>query len=495
LSDEKHYIAVDLGADSGRVMLGTVSSEKLHLHEIHRFVNGPIEQNDSLRWDFPRLLAEIKTGIAKSCKEANGNIAGIGIDSWGVDFGLLDDKGNLIENPYHYRDKRTNGVMDKAFALMPKREIYEQTGIQFMQLNSLFQLLSMRLAGSPVLKKARKMIYIADLVSYYLTGIPYAEYTLASTSQMLDMRTGLWSKSIFDGLDLPISICPDVIRPPKIIGPLTDAVCKEISCPKIPVIAVASHDSANAVAAVPADEISSWAYLSSGTWSVMGVEIPNAIINDKTFKHNFTNEGGIDATIRLLTNIMGLWLVQECKRQWKKQGLDLSYDQLTALAQKAVPFAAFIETNNADFLAPGDMPQRINNYLSQTGQKQISDKGLLTRVILEGLAFKYREVFDQLEDITAKKIDILHIVGGGSRNTLLNQFTANAVNRSVVAGPAEATAIGNLLTQARAVGQITSLAKARRLVKNSFDLKFFQPKDLTLWQKHYNNKLNIASPP
>lgn len=492
---EKKYIAVDLGADSGRVMLGTVSAEKLHLQEVHRFVNGPIEQDGSLHWDFPRLLSEIKTGIAKSLKESNGGVAGIGIDSWGVDFGLLDDKGNLIENPYHYRDKRTNGVMEKAFALMPKREIYEQTGIQFMQLNSLFQLLSMRLSDSPTLKKARKMVFIADLVSYLLSGRCYAEYTIASSSQMMDMRTGIWSRPIFDNLNLPIDICPDVIRPPKVVGALTDSVAKEIGCPPIPVIAVASHDSADAVAAVPADQNSSWAYLSSGTWSVMGVEIPNAIINDKTFTHNFTNEGGVDGTIRLLTNIMGLWLIQECKRHWQKEGHDLSYERLTDLAQNAAPFAAFIETNNSEFLAPGNMPHRINQYLSRTGQRQIDDKGQMIRMILECLALKYREVFDHLEDVTGKKIDCLHIVGGGSQNLLLNQFTANATAKTVIAGPVEAAAVGNLLTQARAAGQISSLAHARRLVKNSFELKHFHPKDLTLWQNRYKNKLNIASPP
>jgi sugar (pentulose or hexulose) kinase len=478
MADEKRYIAVDLGAESGRVMLGIVSADKIRLEEVHRFINGPVEQNGALRWDFPRLMSEVKTGIGKAAKES-GNIAGIGVDSWGVDFGLLDNNGNLIENPYHYRDSRTNGMIEKACELMSKREIYEHTGIQFAQHNSIYQLLSMRLADSPVLAKAKRLIFIADLVSYFLAGKPYAEYTLAGTSQLMDMRTGKWSRAIFEKMNLPIEIMPEVINPGTIVGTLTKNVAKEIGCPRIPVIAVASHDTASAVAAVPADRKTKWAYLSSGTWSLMGVETPNAIINDKTFAYPFTNEGGVKGTIRLLKNIMGLWLVQECKRQWQKEGEDLSYARLTELAEKAKPGQATIDVDDSQFYAPGQMPARINKYLAGTGQKPINDKGQMVRMILENLARKYADTINQLEDVVADSIDCLHVVGGGSQNTLLNQLTANATGKKVIAGPAEATAIGNILMQAGATGQIQDLSQGRDLIQNSFTPKEYRPQNTT----------------
>jgi sugar (pentulose or hexulose) kinase len=353
-------------------MLGIVSAEKIRLEEIHRFINGPVKQNGSLRWDFSRIMSDVKTGIGKAVKEAPA-IAGIGVDSWGVDFGLLDDKGNLIENPYHYRDSRTNGIIEKACEFLPKRDIYEHTGIQFMQLNTVYQLLSMRLSGSPALAKANRLIFMADLVSYFLSGKPYAEYTLASTSQLMDMRRGAWSRTIFRKLNLPLDIMPEVVNPGTVIGKLTEKVAKEIGSPAIPVIASASHDTACAVAAVPADENSRWAYLSSGTWSLIGVESQSAVINDKTFAYPFTNEGGVDSTIRLLKNIMGLWLLQECKKHWQKKGSDLSYDQLTAMASKAKSASASIDVDDSCFLAPGDMPARINQYLTSTRQNPIDD--------------------------------------------------------------------------------------------------------------------------
>jgi sugar (pentulose or hexulose) kinase len=484
MAEEKRYIAVDLGAESGRVMLAVVSADNLRLEEIHRFGNGPINVEGTLRWDFGRLMSEIKTGIGKAAKAA-GEPAGIGVDSWGVDFGLLDDKGQLMGNPYHYRDGRTNGMMEKAFELMPKREVYEHTGLQFMQFNSVYQLLAMRLADSPALTAAKTLIFVGDLVSYYLCGKMYAEYTLASTSQLMDMRTGKWSKDVFKKLDLPIKIMPKVIAPGTIAGKLTKDVAREIGCPQIPVIAVGSHDTASAVAAVPAGE-GKWAYLSSGTWSLMGVEVPKAIINDKTFELPFTNEGGVEKTIRLLKNIMGLWPVQECRRQWQKDGQDISYPQLTAMAEKAKPFAVHIDVDNSAFIAPGEMPRRINEHLAQTGQTKIDDKGQMVRAVLEALALKYRYVMERIEDVTGEKIDCLHIVGGGSQNELLNQFAANATGKKVITGPIEATAIGNILMQARATGQIKTLAQGRAIIRKSFAGKEYQPKDTALWEKQYN---------
>ncbi len=508
MAEKKKYIAVDLGAESGRVMLGSVSPKKLTLDEVHRFNNGPIQEKESLRWDFGQLLSEVKVGIRKAVKEAGDRVEGIGVDSWGVDFGLIGADGKLIENPYHYRDSRTDGIMEKAFELISKpreidlnkqrcktsnvsnisrgkRQIYENTGIQFMQLNSVYQLLAMRLTNSDVLAKAKKLIFMADLISYSLCGHVFAEYTLASTSQLMDMKKGQWSEQIFNKLGLPIDIMPAIFEPGTIVRQLSKQVAEELNCDHIPIIATASHDTASAVAAVPAAD-ERWAYLSSGTWSLMGIEIPEAIINDKTFEYEFTNEGGVENTIRLLKNIMGLWLVQECKRQWQQQGQDLSYVQLSRMAEKAEPFAGHIDVDYTDFLAPGDMPKRINEYLSKTGQVTTNDKGQMIRMLLESLALKYRSVMKAIEDIAGHEIDVLHVVGGGIQNELLCQFTANALGKRVITGPIEATASGNILMQARATGQVKSLAEVREIVRNSFELKEYQPQDSEIWLEQYN---------
>lgn len=484
LEEKRQYIAVDLGAESGRVMLGQVSGSKLTLTQIHRFSNGPKEQNNSICWDFDRLMTEIKAGIAEAVKIADGQISAIGVDSWGVDFGLINDSGVLIENPYHYRDSRTNGMMAKAFELMPKRDIYNTTGIQFMQLNTIFQLLAMQLTNPEVLSKAKKLIFMADLVSYFLCDELFSEYTLASTSQLMDMKTGQWAKGIFEKLSLPIDIMPKIVKPGTIVGKLKSEIANELRCEQIPIIAVGSHDTACAVAAVPSHD-DNWAYLSSGTWSLLGVEVPEAIINDNTYRYAFTNEGGVGNTIRLLKNIMGLWLVQQCRNQWQSDGVDLSYADLTDLAQKAKPFSAYINPNENAFLSPGDMPARINEYLVGTNQNTVKDKGQLVRVILESLAFNYRWVLEKIEEITKKPIEVLHIVGGGIQNELLCQFAANATGRKVIAGPVEATASGNIAIQATATGQIDSLSQARALVKNSFELKQYTPVETELWNEQY----------
>lgn len=486
MAEIKKYIAVDLGAESGRVMLGSVSRQRLILEEIHRFSNGPVEENGSLRWDFNRLLSEIKTGIAKAAKAGSSQIWGIGVDSWGVDFGLLDVDGKLIENPYHYRDSQTNGMMEKAFEMMSKRDIYENTGIQFMQLNSLYQLLAMRLNNSIALATARNLIFIADLVSYFLCGKIFAEYTLASTSQFMDMRTGKWSEEILNKLSLPRDILPRVVSPGTVVSQLSSRIGIELGCGPVPIIAIGSHDTASAVVAVPAEGDTKWAYLSSGTWSLMGVEVPGAIINDKTFQYEFTNEGGVDNTIRLLKNIMGLWLMQECRRQWQREGKDFNYTELAAMANEAKPFTRYIDVDYNGFLAPGNMPKRINNYLKETGQDPIKDKGLMIRTILESLVMKYRSVMEAIEDACGNKIDILHIVGGGIQNELLCQFTANALGKKVITGPIEATASGNVLMQAMATGQIQSLEQAREILRNSFHLKEYEPQDVSRWDTQYD---------
>jgi rhamnulokinase len=483
--EKANYIAVDLGAESGRVMLGRIADGRVTLEQIHRFGNGPIQEQGTLRWNFRVLLSEIKTGIRMAAQAVDGKVSGIGVDTWGVDFGLLDADGLLLEDPYHYRDSRTNGMMDKAFGIMPKRRIYENTGIQFMQLNSLYQLLAMRLANSDVLAKADRLLFMADLISYVLCGEVFGEYTLASTSQMMDMRTGQWSQPIFEELGLPLKIMPKIMMPGTVVADLTKPAVDLIGCGKIPVIAVGSHDTASAVLGVPARG-EKWAYLSSGTWSLMGVELPKAIVNDKTFQYEFTNEGGVENTIRLLKNIMGLWLVQECKRRWQREGQDLSYGELTQMAAQAKPFFGYINCDNSDFLAPGDMPARINKCLSDTGQQPTQDKGQMVRLVLESLALKYRRVLNAIEDVTGNPIEVLHIVGGGIQNGLLCQFTADATGRKVITGPIEATASGNILMQARATGQLQSIAEAREVIRNSFELKEYLPQNTALWEKQYH---------
>jgi sugar (pentulose or hexulose) kinase len=484
MAETKQYIAVDLGAESGRVILGSVDSTKLTLDEVHRFSNDTIEIDGTLRWDYDRLLADIKTGIGKAAKKADGPIEGIGVDSWGSDHGLIDADGNLMDTPYCYRDGRTDGMMEKAFELMDKDKLYENTGIQHMFFNNLYQFLWTRINKPEMLEKAKHFIFTADLFSYHLCGEVFAEFSLASTSQLVDMRTGKYSKAVFDAMKLPLDIMPDIVETGTVVGKLTDEVAKEIGCENIDVIAVGSHDTASAVAAVPAGQ-NKWAYLSSGTWSLLGIEIPEPVINEKSYKYQFTNEGGVENTTRCLKNIMGLWLVQECKRQWKKEGADLSYEEITTLATNAKPFAGYIDVEDDSFYAPGEMPKRINEYLAKTGQQTTDDKGQLVRIILESLAMKYRQVLDMLEEMTGEKIDCLHIVGGGIQNQLLCQFAANAIGKEVIAGPIEATASGNILMQARAKGQITSLKQLRQIVSNSFDPKTYQPRDTDLWARQY----------
>ena len=491
MSESRTYVAVDLGAESGRLMLGTLAGGKLTLEEVHRFSNGPLEQGGTLRWDFPRLMMEIRRGLRECVGRAGADIAGIGVDSWGVDFGLLDAEGKLVENPYHYRDARTEGMFEEAFERMPKREIYEHTGVQFMRLNSLYQVLAMKLGGAPALSKTDKIMLIGDLVSHELSGEVFGEYTLASTSQMMDMRTGKWSEELMSRLDLPMSILPDVVQPGTIVGQLSDEIVQDIGGGPIPVIAVASHDTGSAVAAVPAKG-GNWAYISSGTWSLIGVELPEANVNDASFDSSFTNEGGVEGTIRFLKNVGGLWLVQECRREWQQASDDYSYAQLAEMAEAGEPFAAKIDPDYEPFLAPGRMPDKINDHLASTGQQPIEDRGTMIRSVLESLAFTYVNVLERMQHACSRPVDVIHIVGGGCQNELLDRFTADATGKTVVTGPIEATAIGNILMQAKAVGQVSSLVEIREVVGNSFPTRSYEPGDTASWRREYERWRKIA---
>ena len=478
-----HYIAVDLGAESGRVMLATLANDKIDIQQMHRFPNGPIKENDSLRWDFEKLFAEIKTGLKKAFS-VQPDIVSIGVDTWGVDFGLLDAEGKLIENPYHYRDARNDGMIEKACEIVSRKDIYMSTGLQFMQFNTLYQLLAYKQQKPDVLEKAKALLFMPNLIMYYLTGQKSAEYCIASTSQMMDMKTGQWSEALLDAMDLPKDILPEVIMPGDKAGVLKKELADEFGCRQVNVIAVGTHDTASAVAGVPVSGDKNWAYLSSGTWSLIGIETPDAIVNESTLELQITNEGGVENTIRFLKNVMGLWLVQECRRHWASEGLELDYGQIVEMASQSQPFQAYVDPDYGEFLSPGQMPKKINDYLKMTGQEEIADKGQMIRVVLESLAVRYHQVLEAMEMLSGKKIDVLHIVGGGCQNELLDQFAADATGKKVMAGPIEGTVLGNILVQALGSSHIDSLQTGRKIVGNSFPLKEFLPQKSIDWETY-----------
>lgn len=478
-------LAFDFGASSGRAMLGRYDGKTMQLDEMHRFVNEPVSIHGSLYWDVLRLFHEMKQGIFKCVKSGDGDLAGIGTDTWGVDFGMLDSSGALLGNPYHYRDARNEGMIEKASAIVPKREIYEQTGIQFMKFNTLNQLLSMVLNNSLVLDKAETMLLMPDLFNYFLTGEKVCEYTIASTTQMYNPRTGDWARPLLQKLGIPEKILLNCIDPGTVMGRLTKGVSDELNVGGIPVIAVAGHDTGSAVVSVPA-VTGQYAFLSSGTWSLMGVESAKPIINDTTFNLDYTNEGGINKTTRLLKNIMGLWIYQECKRTWDKLGEAMSFDELEQAAFEASPFASFINPDDDLFYSPGNMPGKIREYCRKTGQAVPESKGSIVRCIMESLALKYRMALAGLDKIVGFHIPVLHIVGGGSRNKILCRFAANAIARPVITGPVEATAAGNIICQLIALGEVADVSQGRQLIKASFPASEYLPEDCELWDEAYH---------
>jgi rhamnulokinase len=497
-----NLLALDLGAESGRAILGQFDGGRLHLSEVHRFTNGPVHLPDSrgkgtrLHWDILRLWSEILHGLGLAAQR--GPLAGMGLDTWGVDFGLLDKHGVLIGNPYHYRDDRTDGMMEEAFRRVPREEIFAQTGIQFMQLNSLYQLLSMVVRGSPALEHARTFLTMPDLFNYWLTGRKVCEFTNATTTQCYNPIRKDWARPLLERLGIPTRIFPEIVPPGTRLGPLSAVVAEAAglggSDPRasIPVIAPACHDTGSAVAAVPSQN-PNHIWISSGTWSLIGSTVSEPLINPQSLEFNLTNEGGVNGTFRLLKNVTGLWLVQECRRTWALQGQEYSYDDLTALAEKAAPLSAFVDPDASDFLKPGDMPARMRLYCSRTGQPVPESQGVLVRCALESLALKYRWVLERLEALLGRPMEVIHIVGGGTKNRLLNQLTANATGRPVITGPVEATAIGNLLMQAMALGEIASADEAREIVCRSFDVETFEPVQDSAWEDAYSRFVEIMA--
>jgi rhamnulokinase len=483
------FLAIDLGAESGRAILGGIDKH-LTLDEIHRFSNGPVQVGNRIHWDILRLWTEIQNSLRVAAGNGDGSLAAIGLDTWGVDFGLLDASDHLIGNPFHYRDARTNGMVEAACQIVPREEIYRQTGIQFMQLNSLFQLFAMRQQNDPALQSANTFLTIPDLLNFWLTGRKANEFTIATTTQCYNPREKRWASELLSALGIPVNIFQPIIQPGAVLGQLQASVAKEASCDRIPVVAIGSHDTASAVAAVPA-ESSDFIYISSGTWSLIGIESDEPIINENSLKYNLTNEGGVCNTIRFLKNIMGMWLLQECRRQWVKAGRNYSYDELTNLAEGGPAFKSLIFVGDDRFLAPGDMVERIQAFCRETGQPVPQSDAEVVRCILESLALEYRWGTEKLRELSGRTLPVIHIIGGGSRNRLLNQFTADTTGCEVIAGPVEATAIGNILLQAIALGQLSSLMEGRSLVRQSFDVTSYESRDTVPWDEAYDRYLAL----
>lgn len=464
------YLAIDLGAESGRALLGHLRGGALTVEEVHRFPNEPIREAGALRWNVRGLWNEIQESLALV---SSVKLDGIGVDAWGVDYALLDERGELLENPYHYRDTRTNGVMEEVFRMVPREEIYASTGIQFMPINTLFQLYAHQRDDPATLAKARTLLTIPDLCHFWLTGRAACEYTNATTTQLVNASTRAWDTSLITRLNLPSGLFPELLEPGAILGHHQGT----------PVIAPASHDTASAVAAISLEEDT--AFLSSGTWSLVGAELNAPIISPETLASNFTNEGGANGTTMLLKNVMGLWMLQGCRKAWTAEGKTSDYSDLMEAAAQAPAFASLVNPDHPGFLNPPDMPAAISTFCRATGQPAPANPAAFARCVLESLALKYALVIRDLEQITKQKISRIRVIGGGSKNRLLNQFTANATGKPVIAGPAEATSLGNVAVQMTATGAASSLSDARAMIERMFHMEHFEPRETDRWSRYF----------
>lgn len=486
------FIALDLGAESGRVVIGRLTANRLQLEDAYRFPNGGVRVLGSLHWDALRLFAEIKNGLAKVRHEHGGDFVSAGVDTWGIDFALLDSSGALVGNPYCYRDGRTEGLMAEAFKTVPRQEIYERSGgIQFMEINTLYQLYSMAVRRSQPLASAATFLMMPDLFHYWLTGRKAVEYTNATTTQFYDSRARVWAVELLDRLGIPSHILPEVIAAGTVLGPLASDAAEETGFAGLQVVAPATHDTASAVVAVPAAD-DDFLWLSSGTWSLLGAVSDHAIVTPEALSYNISSYGGAGGTVLPWKNIAGLWLVQECRRVWAREDKVYSYDDLTHLAAAARPFEAVIDPDDPSFFAPHDMPVAIQAFCRRTGQAVPETHGEIVRTALEGLALRYRWVAEKLERLWGRRFTVVHIVGGGSQNRLLCQFAADALQRPVVAGPVEATAIGNIALQAVAMGTFASLAEARSVVRQSFEVAGYEPGTADAWDAAYERFLQVT---
>jgi rhamnulokinase len=488
----KSYLAYDLGASSGRLMLGMLDKGILSTEEVYRFPNNILDINGHSHWNIFQLFTEMKKGLEifiKSGREADS----MAIDTWGVDFVLLGSDGTTLGLPFAYRDCRYNGIMEKfAGNIMPLDKLYSLTGLQMMQFNSIFQLYALKLDNVPTLGAATDLLYIADYLNYLFCGARKNEFTFASTSQLLDPITREYNPGLFRAIGVDPGIAREIVMPGSVLGEVNKTIRLETGVGPLPVIAVASHDTGSAIAAVPAGG-ENWAYLSLGTWGLMGTELKDALITEKTFGYNFTNEGGVNGTYRFLKNITGLWLIEQCKRSWAGKGKNYSYDQIVEMATEASAFERFIDPDAPSLMNPPDMPAAIEEFCVATGQTPPRSDAETVRLILESLAMKYKYTFNKLRDVSPKPLEKMHIIGGGSKNRFLCKLTADALGVQVVAGPAEATAVGNLLVQAMAMGQLKSLDELRKVVRDSFDLSCYDPHDTPAWDKAFGKFMKVTN--
>ncbi len=477
MSEERKYIGFDLGAESGRCVVAILKDEHLELNEVHRFPTHNYKDESGFHWNIKLIFNEIVTGLREANNKFGSEFESIGIDSWGVDYALVDDKNELLNDPYHYRDDRTDNIMKEAFSIVSKEKIYSIAGIQFMQFNTVFQLLADMKNDQAKLNNVNKILLIPDYLNFLLTGKKNAEYTIASTTGLVNPSARDWSWKLIEAFGIPKEIFPKIVEPGTKLGTLLSSIADQVGLnSNIPIIASACHDTAAAVVSVPAND-DHWAFLSSGTWSLMGVEIENPILSQKALKYNFTNEGGIENSIRFLKNITGLWPIQECRRYWNSDGNDYSYQHLTDKADEAGNSERWINLNDKTFLKADNMPLKINAFLEETNQEPAENIGDIIRVVLESLAFNYKKILEEIEKITDSKITKLHAVGGGIQNELLNQLTADALGIEVIAGPIEGTIVGNIGVQAIATNAVDDLAGWREVVRNSFSPKVYKPKN------------------
>ena len=489
MSGGARFLAVDLGAESGRVFLGRFDGGRVSLEELHRFPNVPVRVADGLHWDVLRLFGETERGLGRA---AGRGVRSVGVDAWGVDFALLDREGALVSNPYHYRDARTAGMMEEAGRRVPREEIYRITGIQFIPLNTLYQLLAME--GSPLLEASDRLLMIPDLFAYWLCGERLCEHTAATTTQLYAAGGG-WARALIRRMGLPERLFGEVVRPGTRLGGLLPGVREDTGLGEAEVVAVATHDTASAVAAVPARG-RDFAYISSGTWSLVGVETERPVISEEGLRYNFTNEGGFGGTNRLLKNVMGLWLLQECRRVWAREGREYGYGELARLAAEAPPFGPLVDPDWEGFLPPGDMPGRIRRFCERTGQRPPESVGEVVRCIFESLALKYRWVIERAERVSGVRAGVVHVVGGGARNALLCRLTAEAARRPVLAGPDEATVLGNVLVQAHAAGMLGGLGEIREVVRASVPAEVYEPEEADEgWEEAYGRLCGLVGLP
>jgi rhamnulokinase len=477
-------LAFDLGASSGRALTGRIAGRKLEIREIHRFPNDPVQVGGRLHWDILRLFHEIKTGMLKARHEGEGGLQSLAIDSWAVDFGLIGRNGELLGNPYHYRDHHTDGIMEELQETIGSEEIFTRTGIQFLPFNTIYQLYAMKKAASPLLESAQSLLMIPDLLRYFLTGEKHSEFTNATTTQLYNPLKQDWDRELLARLGLDDALFQEVLLAGAPAGTLLPSLGRELGLGAIPVTATAEHDTGAAVAAVPADS-RDFAYLSCGTWSLMGTEVDEPVLGEQALAMNFTNEGGVGRTYRLLKNIMGLWIIQECRRVWEREGHSISFSGMVEMARQAKPFVSLIDPDHLMFLAPEHMPRQVQQYCRETGQPVPEDTASIVRCVFESLALKYRYVLECTEKLSGKSFGGLHMVGGGINNTLLCQFTANAIGRPVWAGPVEGSAIGNMLVQWISLGELRDIWEARKLVRESFPPVTYEPQEREAWEEAY----------